>query len=286
MPAAMSRASFAWSPDKEVVPMHARILLLTIASGAIAAGTVGAGAHSASPPPLFEAVDYAYVMPSVVKGGVVSMRFRNAGKELHEFAFGRIDKGHTFAQALRAFGQHKEVAWSHDLGGPGFLTPGAEITITRTLPPGTYFFVDGVPNTKGISHEKLGMRRAITITGDSGARLPQADAVITAGKSRFAIPAMHAGRQTIELRNRAGSGRGFMLSTLNPGRTRADIERWSRTIEKTGRLPRTPVPATFLGAMQTIPSGTSVFLTVNLEAGRLYHLTDDESGIEAEFTPM
>jgi hypothetical protein len=37
--------------------------------------------------------------------------------------------------------------------------------------------------------------------------------------------------------------------------------------------------------MQTIPSGTSVFLTVTLEAGRLYHLTDDESGIEAEFTP-
>ena len=266
--------------------MRARILLLTAAAGALAAGAVGAGAHSASPPPaLVEAVDYAYKMPNVVKGGVVAMRFRNAGKELHEFAFGRIDKGHTFAQALRAFDQHKEVTWSHDLGGPGLLTPGAEITITRTLPPGTYFFLDGVPNTKGISHEKLGMRRAITITGNSGARLPQADAVITAEKKRFAIPPMHAGRQTIELRNRAGSGRGFMLSTLNPGKTRADIDRWSKSIDTTGRLPRTPVPATFLGAMQTIPSGTSVFLTVNLEAGRLYHLTDDESGIEAEFTP-
>ena len=266
--------------------MRARILLLTCTSCALAAGAFGASAKSASPPPaLVEAVDDAYVMPNVVKGGVVAMRFRNAGKELHEFAFGRIDKGHTLAQALRAFDQNKEVTWSHDLGGPGLLTPGAEITITRTLPPGTYFFLDAVPNAKGISHEKLGMRRAITITGNSGARLPRADAVITAEKKRFAIPPLRAGRQTIELRNRAGSGRGFMLSTLNPGKTRADIDRWSKSLETTGRLPRTPVPATFLGAMQTIPSGTSVFLTVNLEAGRLYHLTDDGSGIEAEFTP-
>ncbi|MDX6619500.1 MAG: hypothetical protein QOK36_1886, partial [Gaiellales bacterium] len=237
------------------------------------------------PPTLVEAVDNAYKMPDVVKGGVVAMRFRNAGKELHEFAFGRVDKGHTFAQALRAFEQHKEVTWTHDLGGPGLLTPGAEITITRALPPGTYFFLDGVPNTKGISHEKLGMRRAITITGNSGARLPRADAVITAEKTHFAIPSLHAGLETIELRNRAGSGRGFMLSTLNAGKTRADIERWAKAIESTGRLPGTSAPATFLGAMQTIPSGTSVFLTINLEAGRRYHLSDDESGIQADFTP-
>ena len=59
----------------------------------------------------------------------------------------------------------------------------------------------------------------------------------------------------------------------------------SRSLETTGRLPQTPVPATLLGAMQTIPSGTSVFLTVNLEAGRRYHLSDDESGIQADFTP-
>ena len=266
--------------------MRARIMLFTLSLAVPAAGGLAASAHGANPSPaLVEAVDNDYKMPTVVKGGVVAMRFRNAGKELHEFAFGRIDKGHTLAQALRAYEQHKEVAWAHDLGGPGLLTPGAEITITRALPPGTYFFLDGVPNTKGISHEKLGMRRAITVTGNSGARLPRADAVITAGKTRFAIPPLHAGRQTIELRNRAGAGRGFMLSTLNAGKTRADIERWAKAIESTGRLPRTPVPATFLGAMQTIPSGTSVFLTVTLEAGRSYHLSDDESGVQADFTP-
>jgi uncharacterized cupredoxin-like copper-binding protein len=267
--------------------MRTRFPLVALAAGALASGAFGASANSAAPssPVTVVAAEYAYAMPNVIKGGVVTMRFRNAGKELHEFAFGRIDSGHTFAEALRALDQHKQVGWMHDAGGPGFLTPGAEITVTRRLPPGLYVFFCGVPNAKGVSHTKLGMRRAFTVRGDSGAQLPTAEAVITAEKKRFAIPRLHAGRRVIELRNHAGSGRGFMLSTINPGKTQADIDRWTKSIDATGRMPRTPLPATFLGAMQTIPSGTSVFLTVNLEAGRRYHLTDDESGVDTGFTP-
>jgi hypothetical protein len=37
--------------------------------------------------------------------------------------------------------------------------------------------------------------------------------------------------------------------------------------------------------MQTIPSGTSVYLTIRLDAGRRYELSDDESGLQATFTP-
>jgi hypothetical protein len=40
-----------------------------------------------------------------------------------------------------------------------------------------------------------------------------------------------------------------------------------------------------LGAIQTIPNGTSVFLTIRLEAGRRYELSDDESGVRAAFVP-
>lgn len=268
--------------------MRARILLVALGLGALAAAGLGVAARNGTPSPApveVDALDYAYVMPSVVKGGVVAMQFRNKGKELHEFAVGRIEKGHTFAQALRALHQGKKVAWIHDPGGPGLLTPGAEITITRKLPSGTYLFVCGVPSTKGVSHLELGMVRSFTIAGDSGARLPKADAVITAGRERFAVPRLRAGIQTIELRNRAGSGRGFQLVTLNPGKTHADAERWAKLIDSTGKMPPGPTPMTFLGAMQTIPSGTSVYLTVNLEAGRRYHISDDESGIQADFMP-
>jgi hypothetical protein len=268
--------------------MRAGMLVLAFGLSALAAGGYGTVARSAAPPPApleVDAVDYEYVMPSVAKGGVVAMRFRNRGKELHEFAFGRIDKGHTLVQAVRAFDQHKEAPWIHDLGGPGLLTPGAEIRITRKLRPGAYFFIDAVPNTKGVPHYKLGMARSLTIAGDSGAQLPKADAVITAEKKRFAVPQLYGGLQTIELRNRAGSGRGFQLVTLNPGKTTAEAKRWANSIDATGKLPSGPTPMTFLGAMQTIPSGTSVYLTINLQAGRRYHLSDDESGVKADFTP-
>lgn len=266
--------------------MRTRIMLIVLGLGALAAAGVGAAARTTAPAPVeVDAVDYAFAMPNVVKGGVVAMRFRNRGKEPHEFAFGRIDAGHTLAQALRATEQGKDVTWVRDLGGPGILTPGADLTITRNLAPGTYFFLCGVPNTKGVSHSKLGMVRSFTVSGDSGAQLPKPDAVITAGKKRFVVPQLGAGRQTIELRNRSGAGRGFMLATINPGKTEADVGRWTKAIESTGKLPKGPLPMTLLGAMQTIPSGTSVYLTVTLESGRSYHLSDDESGIQADFTP-
>lgn len=266
--------------------MRTRILLVVLGLGVLVpAGLAAAGQHTRPGPVDVDAVDYAYAMPNVVKGGVVTMRFRNRGREIHEFAFGRIDDGHTLAQWLRAFEQRRDVSWAHDLGGPGILTPGADLTVTRKLAPGTYFFICAVPNHEGVAHLKLGMARTFTVTGDSGARLPTADAVITAAKRSFAIPQLRAGRQTIELRNRSGAGRGFMLATLNPGKTEADVNRWTKSIESTGKLPAGPVPMTLLGAMQTIPSGTSVFVTVKLEAGRRYHLSDDESGIQADFTP-
>jgi hypothetical protein len=266
--------------------MPVPILLSALAVAALV--TSGLSAAASSTPPTVVKVDVSergYVMPSVIKGGVVAMRFRNVGTELHEFAMGRIDKGHTFAQARRAFEQDKHVAWVHDVAGPGVMTPGAEITITRRLPPGLYFFVDAVPNTKGISFEKLSGQKAFTIVGDSGAQLPTVDAVIIAEKKRFAVPQLHAGVQTIELRNRAGAGRGFILATLNPGKTLADAEQWAKSLDAGGPQPRTRAPVTLLGAMQTIPSGTSVYLTVKLEAGRSYHLSDDESGVQAVFTP-
>ncbi len=266
--------------------MRIRTLLPAVVLIALVPAGFGAAARHSAPTPIrVDVSDHAYTMPAVIKGGVVAMRFRNVGTKLHGFDLGRVEAGHTVAEALRAIEQNKEVSWIHDAAGPGVMTPGAEITITRKMAPGNYFFFDGVPNTKGVPYEKLGVLWVFRVAGDSGLRLPAASAVITAGKKRFVIPQLHAGRQTIELRNRAGSGRGFILASLNHGKTKADLDRWVKVLETTGRQPLTPAPMTLLGAIQTIRSGTSVFLTVVLEAGRQYRLSDDDSGIQASFTP-
>lgn len=221
--------------------------------------------------------EYAYVMPDEIEGGVVSMRFRNIGKEQHEFAFGRIGGGHSIEELIRdLFADDGNVPYSKDLGGVPLLSPGAEVTITRRLPPGTYGFLCFVPNSAGKLHLRLGMKRQFRVVGDSGAQLPEPDAVITATKAGFDVPPIEAGRRTIELRNDSGEDREWNLTAYAPGKTSKDVEAWA-----SGGLEGVP-PATFYGAMQSIPSGTSVFLTLELESGTTYTLEDLDADIRAE----
>jgi hypothetical protein len=272
--------------------MFRLILIVAVSVAALVAtgcsGSEPANPSQASTPTQVEvdAADYAYRMPDRIKGGVVSMRFRNTGKELHEFALVRIGKGHTVHDVLAALEKSgDDLPWLTDMAGPPMLTPGAEITITRTLESGGYAFLCYFPNAKGVPHVHLGMTRLFTVVGDSGAELPKPDAVITARRNRYVVPKLKSGTQTIELRNASGGERGFILTTFNPGKTEADADRWFGRIESSGRLPRSPAPLTALGAIQSIPNGTSVYLTVDLEAGRTYRLTEDEHGFEANFTP-
>jgi hypothetical protein len=258
------------------------------ASAPTAAATTPPSATTPAVAPVIDviATDTAYTAPTTMPAGVVALHFRNDGSHPHEFAFGRIEDGHSLAEFMALpTDRQGDVPWVHDEAGPPLLTPGAEITITRRLEPGTYFFFDGFPSPTGKPGGQEGLVASIKADGDSGAALPEASAVITAGKDGYQVPALHAGLQTIELRNEAGAGRGFSLATLNAGKTEADVEHWFGKIESTGRSPNSPAPVTFLGAIQTIPTGTSVFLTVDLEAGRSYHLSDDESGAAADFTP-
>ena len=265
-------------------PLHLSTVLLSAL--ALVVTTSATARTSANDGPVdVTATDHGYVMPARIRGGVVRMRFHATGTEPHEFAFGRIDGGHTLKEALSAIRSGKEVAWLHDLAGPPLLTPGATIEITRTLKPGRYAFLDFFPSGTGVSHVDLGLARAFTVSGSTSARLPTPDAVITARKARFDVPALRSGTTTIELRNRSGTGRGFILTSLRSGFTTADAERWIAAIDKAGKPAAGPIPFDAYGAIQTIPSGTSVFLTIRLEKNRPYRLMDDESGITTTFTP-
>lgn len=265
-------------------------ICLAAAAGALVIAGCGSGGDDPAPAArsaTVEASDTGYEMPDQVAGGVVAMRFRNVGAQPHAFDLARVEGDHTAAEvagAVREARQGAPAPWLEDVAGPPLLTPGGDITITRALDDGTYVLFDSFPDTRGVAGTERGLLHTFTVAGDSGATLPAADAVITAEKSRYDVPPLAAGTHTIELRNAAAAEREFTLASVNPGRTEADVGRWAQSIGTTGRLPATPVPATFLGAIQTIPAGTSVFLTVTLEAGREYAL-NDESGLMARFTP-
>jgi len=256
-----------------------RRALALVALGVAVAGCGGSNDKSREPVTV-DGGEYAYVMPDEIEGGVVSMRFRNTGKELHEFAFGRIDGGHTIDETIRdLFANDGKVPYATDIGGVPLLSPGEEITITRRLEPGTYGLLCFFPSPDGKSHLELGMKREFRVAGDSGAQLPEPHAVITATKAGFDVPPIEAGRRTIELRNESGEDREWNLTVYAPGKTPKDVETWGNN-----GLKGDP-PATFYGAMQSIPSGTSVFVTLEVESGTTYMLEDLDAGIRAEIRP-
>jgi hypothetical protein len=208
-----------------------------------------------------EGTEYAYVMPDTVEGGVVSMDFANTGKEPHEFALGRLKAGKTVDDFRRELTDQndEEPTSAVDVAGVPLLSPGRELTITRSLQPGTYVFVCFVPAPDGKTHFDHGMIRSFQIEGDSGADVPDADGTIFARDDRYDVPELEAGTRTIELRNAASGEREFNLVRLNPGKTIEDAQKWFESGQKG------PAPLVFLGALQSIPPQSSVLLTVDLD---------------------
>jgi uncharacterized cupredoxin-like copper-binding protein len=261
-----------------------RVLAGLVASG-VALFVAGCGGDEAAAvePVEVRGDEYAFVMPSEGEAGVVRFDISNAGKELHEFALGRLAEGKTIAdvKAYLASGQEDAPEWFTDVGGVPLLSPGEQLGLTRELEAGTYVFLCFIPSPQGVPHVALGMLKSFELSGDSKAELPEPDAVIVANNGGFEVPELSAGEQTIELRNADDTEREFFLIALKPGKTQ-DLERFFEAGEGKGEP-----PARFHGAMQTIPAGTSVFVDVNLQAGVEYTLADNsgDQPFVTTFTP-
>lgn len=92
------------------------------------------------------------------------------------------------------------------------------------------------------------------------------------------MPALSAGQQTVQFQNEGTKPHELFLATFAPGKGVNDVDGW---IE--GGYRGEP-PVTFLGGMQTIPSGESVFLTIDLEPGVEYTAADFSTNSRETFT--
>lgn len=259
--------------------MRASFAAAGLAAAALAVAGCGGSDESAAPVIEVRGDEYSYVLPDRIQGGVVTMRFTNTGKELHEYALGKLADPAAAGELREAIAKQDRDRFMElvdDVGGVPALSPGKEVSITRELDPGTYILLCFVPSPDGMPHVAKGMLRTFDVEGRSDARLPDADAVIAARDKSFEIPKLEAGEQTIELRNDAASPREFYLLAPKDGATIADVERWGE-----GGFKGEPV-ATFFGAMQSIPPKTSVYLGIDLKADTRYVLFDEELR-EAEF---
>ena len=264
-----------------------RHLIAIVGSTALlltACSSDGGGGTSPSPSPEATTVEvgateYSFDVPAEVAGGVVRMRFTNTGGLPHEFAFARIEEGKTEADVkavIESGGEPPE--WAEDVAGVPALSPGESITVTRTLEPGSYVFLCFFPDPEGTPHAALGMYELFTIVGDSGATSSEPDATITATDDGLQVPALSAGEQTVQFKNDGTKPHELVLATFEPGKGVRDVDPW---IE--GGYEGEP-PVTFLGGMQTIPPGESVFLTIDLEPGVEYTAVDFSTKSREKFT--
>jgi uncharacterized cupredoxin-like copper-binding protein len=262
-----------------------RTVACLVATALLATGAAGCGGDDETPKAKTNTVsvkgtEYAFLMPDTVVGGVVTMRVSNTGRELHEYAIGRLKQGKTLADVRRELGSGQEPRSAEKVAGVPGLSPGKAIAITRRLRPGKYFFLCGVPSPEGVPHHELGMLKEFEVVGSSGAEPPQPDATVTAGDKAMEVPALRAGRQTLELKNAASGPREFELLELKPGSTLKDVAAFFER----GRPDLKASPTTFLGAIQTIAPGESVLLQLSLKSGGRYVFQDPDHGLVTQFS--
>jgi hypothetical protein len=270
--------------------MRRSFILSTAAALSLSAcSSGGGGGQSPSPtatqspeaaaPVDVTATEFAFDVPTEVAGGIVEMHFTNTGGLPHEFGFARIDEGKTAADVVAVIESGEEPPeWVEDVAGVPGLSPGESITVTRTLEPGTYVFVCFFPDAEGTPHAALGMYELFTISGDTGAALPSPDATITATDDGLEVPALSAGEQIVQFRNGGTEPHELVLARFASGKGVRDVDRWFES----GYEGEPPV--IFLGGMQTIPAGESVFLTIALESGVEYTAIDFSTNTKEAFT--
>ena len=225
------------------------------------------------------ATEYSFAVPGEVAGGVVQMRFTNTGGYPHEFAFARIEEGKTESDVKAVIESGEEPPeWAEDVAGVPALSPGQSAAITRTLEPGSYVFLCFFPDPEGTPHAALGMYELFTIAGDSGAALPEPDATITATDAGLELPTLSSGEQTVEFENGGTEPHELALVVFEPGKGIKDVDRWI------GSGYQGEPPVTFLGGMQTIPAGESVFLSIDFEPAVEYTALDFTTNSRETFT--
>jgi hypothetical protein len=267
----MTRRSFA--------AISAAVLLLAGCGGEQDGGTARGARRSGPTPVTVEATEYGYSLPRHVKGGVAALEMTNVGEELHEFALVRLEGNRTERDLLEALMEGDPPPWMEDVAGVPVLSPGRSVTMTRDLDePGTYVFLCFLPSPDGRPHAELGMIGSFEVSGDSGAVPPRPDATIAATDQGLDVPTLSSGLQTIELTNTGNDDHELWLVAFEPGKTDADVEAWFESGQ------RGPAPATFVGGIQSIPPGTSVFQELRLEQGVTYTVADYQNEQTATFT--
>jgi hypothetical protein len=215
--------------------------------------------------------------PSSIKGGLVQMRFENAGKAPHEAQLVRLDGGHTAQEALKLVDTDDAVKlpdWLHAEGGVAATDPGETDTVTENLPAGRYAILDTETGNddKAPAPSRRGAIAEFTVTAGSDGALPATTssiAVQDAGEDRYRFKAtgLRAGTNKLLFRNESKSDVALhhvIAFPITPGKTIADVRK-----AFTARNPSGPPPLDFDNGTGTtvLDAGRELVTTMTLKKG-------------------
>lgn len=212
---------------------------------------------------------FAFDIPSDLKGGVFTLELDNKGKELHDLQFVKAEDGKTLADMLSVLGEESTTpSWIKTAAGVGSTAPGKTGRVTVELPAGKYFYFcteSSGEDENSVQHATNGMSGEITLTGDTGAALPETDASVTASEYKFDVEGLKAGENTFTFANGGKQLHHVLALPIAAGKTIDDVKAAFASEQE----PSGPPPVDFEKAVGTavVGPGQSEVVTWNLPAG-------------------
>lgn len=243
---------------------------------ALASGVLLACARKPAPPPppptatvvSITANDYSFTAPDTIPAGLVTVKLSNAGKEVHQVVFIRIDSGKTMAdvEALMKDPNMKVPGWMNFPLGANGIVPGDSGNATATLTAGHYILVCFMPSPDGTPHVAKGMVKPLEVKASTGpaAAEPTADLTITEKDYTWDISGpITAGTHTFRVENAGPQLHEVQIFMLAPGKSAKDLQAWM-TAGMKGEPPARPMG----GVVGPMPvAGEHSFFTATLPAG-------------------
>ncbi len=235
--------------------------------------------------------------PASIKGGLVKIVFKNAGKIPHEAQLVRVEEGHTVEEAVEIIDSESSETpeWLRGAGGVGVTGPGQQGTTMINLPAGSYGVIDtgsgGGP--EGPSPSTRGALAEFEVTEGEPGELPQAPASIVAGDDGehgegedaeehdhgFKATGLKAGRNTVLFDNRSDEIHHAVMVPILGDTTLEEVE---EALASEGP-PSGPPPVDFENAVITsvLDGKTKAVTEMELGAARyalLCFVSDREGG--------
>lgn len=243
---------------------------------------------------------FATEAPGSIKGGLVKIVFKNAGKMPHEAQLIRVDEGHTVREAVEILDSEdmETPEWLHGAGGVGVTAPGQQGTTITNLPAGRYAVVDtgsgGGP--EGPSPVTRGALAEFEVTLGEPGELPQTAATIVAkdegahggseeegdaGEHRhtFEATGLKAGKNTVLFDNRSDQIHHVVMAPIVGDTPIEEVEKALASEEE----PEGPPPVDFQNTVITsvLDGQTREVTDLQLRKGRyalLCFVSDRDGG--------